>query len=946
VWHANWIWSKDQGKNTYTLFRKEFQLPQNISQGTLRILADSRYVLYLNGERLGQGPARSWPQSREYDLYDVGGKLKEGTNVLAVMVHYYGISTFQYLCSPAGLLCQLDWQSAQEQGTIATDSSWRVKRSRAFDSLTPRISCQLPYSEVYDASQEETGWLEPLFDGSHWEGPVLASDKDRRPEDLKQRSIEFLTEEPVYPAYIPQCSITRPKARFWTVDVREIFIPEDRTANRFEIPGLLLGIIHAPRGGKTRFWYFSDFGTPYLNGKELERTRKLGALGDSATAELVPGENILATDLTGFMWHTPSVTVGLEDGLTLHSPLGEGEPFAAFEGDEGPILALDKAEALAPYLSSLRPLPEFANRSIDVAALTSTAEKVSGQVCVENLEHLGLSTAAPTVIQPSSQGDIEVLIDFGKELVGFLEFELEGPEGVILDWNFFEGIQEGKRIYAQSMKNTLRYITSGRSLESFHSLQRRGFRYVSLTIRNLTAPLKIHNVRCLLNTYPVTERGQFHCSDYLLNRIWEMCAYTTRLCMEDAFVDCPTYEQTFWVGDSRNEALINYYTFGELAMPKRCWHLVAESLKRSKLPESQVPSGWQDVIPAWSLLWVMACEEYYLYSGDRAFLQEIYPALAKTCTNFLTYINSQGLFEIEAWNLMDWAPMDTPDSGVVTHQNAWLVEALRRTAKVAQLLGEKEDEARFLLEAEKLIFAINEHLWSEENQAFIDCIHADGTRSDVISQQTNTVVYLCSAATMERQKIIAEYVKDVPAHWTRVGSPFMSFFVFEGLARQGEFQRILDQTRQGWGMMLERGSTTCWEMFPGFMEGLWSRSLCHAWSGGPAYFLSRYQLGVQPLSPGFTKVRIAPEPGDLAWCKGRVPTPQGEIGVAWKKEADGFNLEVKLPQGTCGEVKLPVASKAYKVDYYSCGELSEQDGSWHLTLPEGASLRVYARKVN
>lgn len=35
--------------------------------------------------------------------------------------------------------------------------------------------------------------------------------------------------------------------------------------------------------------------------------------------------------------------------------------------------------------------------------------------------------------------------------------------------------------------------------------------------------------------------------------IYEMSLYTTRLCMEDTYVDCPTYEQTYWVGDARNE---------------------------------------------------------------------------------------------------------------------------------------------------------------------------------------------------------------------------------------------------------------------------------------------------------------------------------------------------------------------------------------------------------
>lgn len=943
-WQAQWIWHKCYSGNSYVLFRKEFQLPPGVKKGQVRISADSRYILYLNGQRLGQGPARSWPWQQEYDLYDVGSELLAGTNVLAVMVNYFGVSTFHYLAGPPGLICQLDWEGDNSQGTVATDTSWKTKTAAAYDKLSPRISCQLPYTEIYDARKEEAGWLEADFEDSSWEAAILATDEERSPAELHQRSITFLTEEPVYPVGVLEKRIIAPPPHFWTVDVREIFIPQDRTANRFQLTGLLVGIIEAPRKYTAKLWYYANSGFPYLNGEKLALEQpQLGAAGQMVEVELAAGENILCLDLRD-EWHTPTVTVGLEgEGLTLHSPLNNKDPMAVFAGNAESLLAIQKVVELESYYSVFKPLPDFAQKSVDVTALTTSVRTLSDSV-EGNVERLGFPTFEGTVIEPSPKGDLEFLIDFGKEIVGFLEFQLAGPAGVVLDWNFFEGIQDGNRVYTPGLKNTLRYITSGRGRECFHSHLRRGFRYASLTIRNLQAPLTIYQLRCLLNTYPVVARGNFTSSDFLLNKIWEMSAYTTRLCMEDVFVDCPAYEQTFWVGDSRNEALINYYTFGELQLPKRCWDLVAESLKRSKLPESQVPSGWQDIIPAWSLLWVIACEEYYLYSGDENYLEEIYPALATTCRNFLAYKNKKGLLEIEAWNLLDWAPMDTPRQGVVTHQNAWLVEALRRTAKVAELLKREQEAAEFRQQADALAAAINTHLWSEEKQAYIDCIHADGTPSEVVSQQTNTVVYLCNVADFLREEIIANYIHQVPEGWTRAGSPFMLFFIFEALAKQGEYQRILELTRTGWGMMLKHGSTTCWETFPGFWDSLWTRSYCHAWSAGPAYFLSAYQLGVRPQAPGFKKALIAPELCDLTWCRGQVPTPFGEIQVAWQNEKDFF-LEINLPKEVEAEVILPIASTEYEVTDENKKNLYVLDGRWHLELPKGKQCKIQARRI-
>ena len=51
------------------------------------------------------------------------------------------------------------------------------------------------------------------------------------------------------------------------------------------------------------------------------------------------------------------------------------------------------------------------------------------------------------------------------------------------------------------------------------------------------------------------------------------------------------------------------------------------------------------------------------------------------------------------------------------------------------------------------------------------------------------------------------------------------------------------------------------------VEGMLSRSHCHAWSAAPAYFLSRSVLGVKPLAPFWTSVEIAPVPCGLAWAR-------------------------------------------------------------------------------
>ena len=64
-WNAKWIWSDgSQRKNQWICFRKRFSLEKEFDNAVLRITADSRYQLYINGRELTMGPARIGPLPR------------------------------------------------------------------------------------------------------------------------------------------------------------------------------------------------------------------------------------------------------------------------------------------------------------------------------------------------------------------------------------------------------------------------------------------------------------------------------------------------------------------------------------------------------------------------------------------------------------------------------------------------------------------------------------------------------------------------------------------------------------------------------------------------------------------------------------------------------------------------------------------------------------------
>ncbi len=946
------------------MFRREFAVDDPGNTTELYISADSRYVLFINGERIGQGPIRSWPAEQSYDVYDITSRMRMGDNVVAVMVHYYGVSTFQYIAGRGGLLCQVESIDGEGRRTLLakTDESWRTISHPAYERKTPRICCQLGFEERFDARNDltrgEISWVELGYPDEDWDQARVIGPVGVAPwTSLVERSIPFLTEEPVYPVDVPSIGTAKPVPYGFSINLHPLFFPKERDANRKHIRGALVFAIEVDKPTDITWHKLEVYGwggRVMLEGEPIDLEGK-----QEAAVTLKPGANLVVVDLCG-EWHdlVYPFAIGSDEQLKFTLP-------AHGEGDDKPVLGyIDGRKAgeeiLAKVLGTasvrelvsceevLRHLQVVPDDAVMDSIFAATARRtlVEGDVVrIQGMENLFSANSAETIVYPCEEGmDIELLFDFGREIVGFLEFEIFCDEGVILDWNCFEGVQEGRWLYTDRLNNTLRYVTR-KGRQFFHSHIRRGFRYAVLTIRNLREPLRIREIRCLLNTYPVKKRASFRCSDYLLNEIWEMCQYTTRLCSEDTYVDCPAYEQAFWVGDSRNEALIDYYVHGDYRLARRCLELVAKSLERSPLPESQVPSGWQDILTAWSLLWVIACGEHYKHTGDRDFLERIYPALRRTCATFVgEYLNDDGLLEIEAWNMLDWAPMDTPNQGVVTHQNAWLVRALRETAALAAALDTEtsaEDHQRFMTAAARIKEAINRHLWSEEYQAFVDCRRLDGTLSPVVSQQTNTVVYLCDCVDGERKELLAKYVKEAPTGWVTIGSPFMMFFSFEALARLGCFREMVDWTRRYWGMMLDRGATTCWEMFPGYERDRWTRSFCHAWSAAPGYFLPAYQLGVRPIKPGFAEVIVSPEPADLSWCEGIVPSPKGDIKVRWDI-GEEFSISVELPPEVPCVIELPANTGKPRI-IQGTGEIEKNDrGRWQVRVTQGRSARLSA----
>ena len=146
---------------------------------------------------------------------------------------------------------------------------------------------------------------------------------------------------------------------------------------------------------------------------------------------------------------------------------------------------------------------------------------------------------------------------------------------------------------------------------------------------------------------------------------------------------------------------------------------------------------------------------------------------------------------------------------------------------------------------------------------------------------------------------------------TQVG-PYTSAYELFARFENGDAAGALALIRNEWGLMRRTSpyySGATWEYVgldgtPGLGVGT---SLAHGWASGPTSALSQYALGVRPVGPGYRTFLAEPQPGDLRWAAGTVPTPYGPIAVSWQRASRGLRLELWVPEGTRGTVGVPVS---------------------------------------
>lgn len=244
--------------------------------------------------------------------------------------------------------------------------------------------------------------------------------------------------------------------------------------------------------------------------------------------------------------------------------------------------------------------------------------------------------------------------------------------------------------------------------------------------------------------------------------------------------------------------------------------------------------------------------------------------------------NSRGLADI-----VDWPPCERDgfvfcDANAVV--NAFHHSNLMEMADIAAAIGRTDDALDFRARAERLRSSFNRVFFDPSRGVYVD-----GEGTDHASLHANAAALAFGLVPPSAIDGVADFC----ISRGMACSPYFAQYLLEGLFNAGRADAAIDLMTasgdRGWLGMMDFGATVAMEAWS--LDVKPNLDMNHAWSTAPLNIISRRLLGVEPMEPGFAKIRVAPMPGRLRRVEGKVPTPRGPVYV----KIDGGRIEVDSP---------------------------------------------------
>ncbi|MBR3125499.1 MAG: hypothetical protein IKF42_08840 [Mogibacterium sp.] len=505
--------------------------------------------------------------------------------------------------------------------------------------------------------------------------------------------------------------------------------------------------------------------------------------------------------------------------------------------------------------------------------------------------------------------DLSVTLDAGEEMTAFPNMKMHAGAGTNLEILYSEcytipaehGTIKGNRLdrengILEGYTDTY-YITEDGDWE-YEPYWMRTFRFVRIRIRTGSKPLVIRSLTMEETGYPLEVKSEVRTSDKTLEGIWDISLRTLRRCMHETYMDCPFYEQLSYVMDTRSQILYTYAVSADDRLARKAIDDFRRSQREDGLLNASYPNRNENVIPGFSIYYILMVHDHMMYFGDKALVRQCMPSIKKALAFFDEHREGNGLVSKigglnridRFWSFIDWADDWLPTTGMPrcglsgpnSLESLLYTMGLKAAAELAEYIGESELAEKYRHNAAAMRDAVRCNCMDK------DGLLTDGPDTADLSQHAQVLGVLTGTFSPEEgrkamQKCMTEN------GFTRCTVAW-NFYLFRAL-EETSLYHLTNGCWDVWRHMIANGCTTCVES-----EG-YNRSECHAWGSLILYELPSVTLGVRPASPGYETAIVAPVPGYLDHAEGTVHTPRGDVRVAWHRNKSGIECHVDADKG-------------------------------------------------
>lgn len=513
----------------------------------------------------------------------------------------------------------------------------------------------------------------------------------------------------------------------------------------------------------------------------------------------------------------------------------------------------------------------------------------------EEVRELERVSAKQILITP----DGDVLVDFGQNITGYVEFSVSAHQGEVVRILHAEVLDKDGNFYNlnyRSAKAEINYICREGENTYHPHLTFFGFRYIKLAQWPQTVcDIKPEQFCGIAVSSNLRKTGTLRSSNSILNQFFSNVLWGQKGNFLDVPTDCPQRDERLgWTGDAQVFCKAASYNYDVNRFFKK-W------LKDLYYAQMDTDGAVPYVVPnvlwkgrrlgsaAWGDAATVIPWQIYMTYDDVEVLEDQWDSMVQWI-GFIGGNTKTPYLWVGGKHFGDWLALDGPEGQYKGISNDDFIASAFYAYSVSLVIQTGKVLKKDVTEYEKLYHGIV----TKFRETFPEC-----------KTQTECALALYFELAEDPEKTaqtLVSLIKKAGRMETGfVGTPYILHALSEHGYSELAYELLLREEYPSWLFSVNQGATTVWEHWDGIKENgeFWSEnmnSFNHYAYGSVVDWVYEKAAGIRPVKPGFAEVIIAPSPTrKLEWLEASILTVNGYVSSKWTHTQGGIRYDITLP---------------------------------------------------